>query len=151
MEMPNTIPPAVTHELLEEKYALAAKTSLANYSFYLGTSNDNLEEIKKVDPKNICGVKIFMGSSTGKLVVDDPVALENIFRYSPTLIATHCEDDKIIKENTEKYKAQYGDAIPIKYHPFIRDERNCYTSSKFAISLAKKNKCAFAHTAYIYS
>ena len=100
MEMPNTKPPAVTHELLEEKFAIAAKTSAANYSFFLGTTNDNLEEIKKTNPKNVCGIKIFMGSSTGKLVVDNPRSLENIFQYSPVLIATHCEDDPIIEKNT---------------------------------------------------
>lgn len=139
MEMPNTVPPAYTHELLEEKYKIASETSLANYSFYLGTSNDNLEEIKKTDPGKICGMKIFMGSSTGKLVVDNPEALENIFKYSPTLIATHCEDDKIIKANAEKYKQQFGNAIPVEYHPVIRNEINCLESSKLAVTLAMKH------------
>lgn len=139
MEMPNTVPPAHTHELLEEKYKIASQTSLANYSFFLGASNDNLEEIKKTDPKKVCGVKIFMGSSTGKLVVDNPVALENIFRHSPTLIATHCEDDNIIKANAEKYKQQFGSSIPIECHPLIRNETNCFESSKRAVTLAMKH------------
>lgn len=139
MEMPNTVPPAYTHGLLEEKYAIASQTSLANYSFFLGTSNDNIEEVKKVDPKKICGVKIFMGSSTGKLVVDNPAALENIFRFSPVLIATHCEDDNIIRANAEKYKQQFGHAIPIEYHPMIRSAENCFQSSKLAVTLAMKH------------
>ena len=138
MEMPNTIPPATTIDLLEQKYRIAQITSLANFSFFMGTSNDNLEEVKKADPKKYCGVKIFMGSSTGKLVVDDSKALENIFRYAPTLIATHCETDSIIKANEEKFRKQYGDAIPIELHPVIRDESQCFQSSSLAISLAKK-------------
>jgi dihydroorotase len=140
MEMPNTIPPAVTNELLEQKYRLAQITSLANYSFFLGTSNENLEEVKKADPKNVCGVKIFMGSSTGKLTVDDPVALENIFRHSPLLIATHCETDHVIKALEEKYRLQFGEAIPVKYHPVIRNEEQCLTSTKLAIGLAQKHQ-----------
>jgi len=138
MEMPNTIPTAVTNSLLEEKHYTASKNSLANYSFYLGTNNDNIEEIKKVDKKNICGIKIFMGSSTGNLVIDNQDSLENIFKYSPVIIATHCETDNIVRANTEKYKSIYGDAIPIEYHPIIRNEENCFISSKLAISLAKK-------------
>jgi dihydroorotase len=138
MEMPNTKPPAITHEILEEKYASAEKTSLANYSFFLGTSNDNLDEIKKTDPKKVCGIKIFLGSSTGKLVVDNEKALENIFQYAPTLITTHCEDDPIIEKNTAHYKELFGEAIPIKYHPLIRNEEACFKSSVFAIGLAKK-------------
>ncbi len=139
MEMPNTNPPATTHELLEQKYEIAKNHSLANYSFYLGTSNTNLEEIKRTNPKNICGIKIFMGSSTGDLVVDDAVALENIFRHSPILIATHCEDDLRIKENIIPLRMQYGDEIPMRFHPIIRDEKACYDSSKYAIDLAKKH------------
>lgn len=138
MEMPNTKPPAITHELLEEKFALAAKTSISNYSFFLGTSNDNIEEIKKTDPKKVCGIKIFLGSSTGKLVVDNPESLENIFRYAPVLITTHCEDDPIIEKNTMHYRELFGDAIPVKYHPLIRSEEACFKSSAFAIGLAKK-------------
>jgi dihydroorotase len=139
MEMPNTKPPAATHELLEEKYKIAQITSLANYSFYLGTSNDNLEEIKKTDPKKICGIKIFMGSSTGKLVVDDAKALEAIFSHAPTLIATHCETDSKIKAKEERYRAEYGSAIPMRLHPVIRDEEQCFESSQLAISLAQKH------------
>src|SRR5579862_159448 len=120
MDMPNTNPAAITNELLEDKYSIAAQKSLANYSFYLGTSNTNLEEIKKTDIKNVCGIKIFMGSSTGNLAITDNTALENIFRYAPTIVATHCENDAMIKANLEKYLAQYGDAIPIKFHPEIR-------------------------------
>lgn len=138
MEMPNTIPPADTHELLEQKYRIAQVTSLANYSFYLGTSNTNLDEIKKTDPAKICGIKIFMGSSTGKLVVDDPTALENIFRHAPTLIATHCETDPMIKANEKIMREKYGDAIPIELHPVIRNEAQCLASTSLAVSLAKK-------------
>lgn len=139
MEMPNTLPAAITHELLEQKYDIASQTSLANYSFYLGTSNDNLEEIKKTDPNRVCGIKIFMGSSTGNLIVDNPDALENIFRHAPIIIATHCETDAIVKSNSEKYKAIYGDAIPMKFHPEIRDVTNCIESSKLAIQLATRH------------
>ncbi|HUM47490.1 MAG TPA: dihydroorotase, partial [Chitinophagales bacterium] len=138
MEMPNTIPPADTHELLEQKYRTAQVTSLANYSFYLGTSNTNLEEIKKTDPSKICGIKIFMGSSTGKLVVDDQSALENIFRHAPTLIATHCETDPLIKLNENHLRAKYGDAIPMELHPIIRNEEQCFASSRMAVILAQK-------------
>ncbi|HPE98554.1 MAG: dihydroorotase [Chitinophagales bacterium] len=138
MEMPNVVPPSFTHELLEEKYAIAARNSVANYSFYLGTSHDNLEEIKRIDATSICGLKIFMGSSTGNLLVDDPKILEEVFRNSPTLIATHCEHEPTVRANTEKYKAIYGDHIPVALHPVIRDEQACYLSSSFAVDLAKK-------------
>lgn len=138
MEMPNTVPSAVTQELLEEKYARAAQASLANYSFFMGTTNKNIDEIKKVNPKTICGVKIFMGSSTGDMLVDDEQALEAIFRESPTIIATHCEVDPMIKENAAKYREQFGEDIPIEYHPIIRSAEACYQSSVHAISLAKK-------------
>jgi len=137
MEMPNTVPPATTIDLLEEKYRIAQITSLANYSFFMGTSNDNIEELKKIDPNKVCGVKIFMGSSTGRLVVDDQMALENIFHYAPTLIATHCETDSVIKANEEKFRKQYGDAIPIELHPVIRNEEQCFQSSSLAITLAR--------------
>lgn len=139
MEMPNTIPPADTHELLEQKYRIAQVTSLANYSFYLGTSNTNLEEIKKTDPSKICGIKIFMGSSTGKLVVDDLSALENIFRHAPVLIATHCETDPLIKQQENEFREKYGDAIPVSLHPVIRNELQCLASSNLAVSLAQKH------------
>lgn len=139
MEMPNTVPSAVTIEKLEEKYAIAEKSSLANYSFYLGTTNNNVEEIKKVNPKTTCGVKIFMGSSTGDMLVDDPDALEAIFKYSPTIITTHCEDDPMIKENFQHYLKEYGENMPAKLHPLIRSEEACYKSSSYAISLALKH------------
>jgi len=139
MEMPNTIPPAFTQELLEEKYAIASKTSLANYSFYMGTSNANADEVLKTnDKKNgICGIKIFMGSSTGNLLVDNPNTLDRIFRESELLIATHCEDEKIIRENLERIKAT-GKELTAADHPIIRNEEACYESSLRAIQIAKK-------------
>ena len=139
MEMPNTIPSAVTIEKLEEKYAIAANSSLANYSFYLGSTNSNIEEIKRVNAETICGVKIFMGSSTGDMLVDDPRALEDIFHYAPTIITTHCEDDPMIKRNLQKFIMEYGEELPAKFHPLIRSEEACYKSSSFAVSLAKKH------------
>ncbi len=139
MEMPNTVPGAVTIDLLEQKYSRAAQCSLANYSFYMGTANsNNIEEIRKVNPKNVCGVKIFMGSSTGDMLVDNGT-LEALFAETGMLIATHCEDDPMIKENLERYKQQYGDNIPAKYHPLIRSREACYKSSSYAIELAKKH------------
>lgn len=138
MEMPNTVPSAVTIEKLEEKYAIASQSSLANYSFYLGTTNSNIEEIKRVNPETICGVKIFMGSSTGDMLVDDPKALEDVFRYAPSIITTHCEDDPMIKENFQKFIKGYGEELPAKFHPLIRSEEACYKSSSYAVSLAKK-------------
>ncbi len=139
MEMPNVNPQTVTQELLEEKYQLGAEKSLANYSFYMGSTNDNLDEILKTDPKTVCGIKIFMGSSTGNMLVDNPETLENIFRNAPILIATHCEDEETIKTNLTVYKELYGDEIPLKYHPVIRSEEACYLSSSQAIEMAKKN------------
>ncbi len=136
MEMPNTLPPALTNDVLEEKYFNAGKCSPANYSFYLGASNDNIEEIKKVNISRVCGVKIFMGSSTGNMLVDNEKALELIFSESPMLIATHCEDEKTIKENLEQYILQYGDNIPIECHHLIRSHKACYLSSSKAIDLA---------------
>lgn len=138
MEMPNTNPPAFTQALLENKYQIAAKTSLANYSFYIGGANDNLEEVLKTDIKKVCGLKLFMGSSTGNLLVDDPKALEGFFSKFPSIIATHCEDEATIKKNTADYKEKFGEDIPIKFHPFIRSEEACYKSSSFAVGLAKK-------------
>jgi len=139
MEMPNTNPQATTIELLEEKYTLAKQKSLANYSFYLGATNDNIEEIKKINPKNICGVKVFMGSSTGNMLVDNIDSLTKIFAESPTLIATHCEDEQTIQENTKKYKEEFGENLPIEYHPLLRSEEACYKSSSLAVKLAKEN------------
>ncbi|MFK7900163.1 MAG: dihydroorotase [Cyclobacteriaceae bacterium] len=138
MEMPNTVPQALTQELLEDKYQIAKQDSLANYSFFMGASNNNLDEVLKTDPKSVCGVKIFMGSSTGNMLVDNEAVLEDIFRNSPTLIATHCEDEATIKKNLETYQAKYGDDMPIKHHPYIRSEEACYLSSSKAIALAKK-------------
>lgn len=138
MEMPNTVPSAVTIEKLEGKYTVAEKTSLANYSFYLGTTNSNIEEIKRINPLEICGVKIFMGSSTGDMLLDDLKALEAVFEHSPTIITTHCEDDPMIKQNFQRYIEEFGETIPPKFHPLIRNEEACYKSSSYAVSLAKK-------------
>jgi dihydroorotase len=138
MEMPNTIPNATTQEFLEEKYSIASRNSLANYSFYIGATNDNLEEILRTDQSRVCGVKIFMGSSTGNMLVDHIPALESIFRESPMLIATHCEDERIIQENIKDFKKKYGENVPISCHPDIRSEQACYKSSSFAVSLARK-------------
>ena len=139
MEMPNTVPPTFTHQLLEEKYQIASTHSLANYSFFLGAANDNLEEILKTDSKKVCGLKIFMGSSTGNLLVDDPKVLEGIFSRVPFLIASHCEDEPTIRKNTEEYKSKYGEDMPVRFHPVIRSEEACYKSSSFAVGLAKKH------------
>lgn len=138
MEMPNVNPQTITQELLEAKYQIGAKNALANYSFYMGSTNENLDEVLKTDPATVCGIKIFMGSSTGNMLVDDPQTLEKIFCNAPILIATHCEDEATIRANTEKFVAQYGDDIPFKYHPIIRSEEACYLSSSKAIELAKK-------------
>ena len=139
MEMPNTIPPAFTHQILNEKYAIASQTSLANYSFFMGSSNDNVEEILKTNnyKKDICGVKIFMGSSTGNLLVNNPLTLEKIFAGTELLIATHCEDESIIKRNLEQAK-QRKDILEPADHPIIRNEEACFESSFRAVQLAKK-------------
>jgi len=138
MEMPNTVPNTLTQELLADKYAIAAEMSLANYSFYMGASNNNLEEVLKTDPKNVCGIKVFMGSSTGNMLVDNEKVLENIFREAPILVATHCEDEATIQKNLAEYKAKYGDQLTIDMHPKIRSAEACYLSSSLAVSLAKK-------------
>lgn len=138
MEMPNTVPNTLTQTLLEDKYRIAAQTSLANYSFFMGASNNNLEEVLKTNPKNVCGIKVFMGSSTGNMLVDNEQTLTHIFRESPMLIATHCEDEPTIQANAARFKEQYGDAIPVKYHAQIRNEEACLKSSSLAVSLAKK-------------
>ncbi len=138
MEMPNVNPQTITQELLESKYQIGAQNSLANYSFYMGSTNKNLDEVLKTDPNNVCGIKIFMGSSTGNMLVDDPKTLESIFCNAPILIATHCEDEATIRANTEKYVEQFGDNIPFKYHPIIRNEEACYLSSSKAVELAQK-------------
>ena len=139
MEMPNTVPQTTTLDLLEEKYARAAETSLANYSFYLGATNDNLDELLKVDPENVCGIKVFQGSSTGNMLVDNPETLEKIFSECQLLIATHSENDNMIKANLEKYRAEYGDDIPVKYHPYIRSAEACYDASKKVVDLARNH------------
>jgi dihydroorotase len=138
MEMPNTNPQTTTIEALEQKYQLAAEKSLANYSFYMGATNDNLDELKKVDPKKVCGVKVFMGSSTGNMLVDKDKTLSAIFAEVPLLITTHCEDEATIVKNIELYKAQYGDDVPFNVHHLIRSEEACFISSAKAVELAVK-------------
>ena len=138
IEQPNTVPNAVTQEILEEKYKIAAEKSFANYSFMMGATNDNLAEVLKTNPKNVAGIKIFLGSSTGNMLVDNEEVLEKIFSSTPMLIAVHCEDETTIKNNLEKYKAEYGEDIPVKFHHLIRSEEACYISSSKAVALAKK-------------
>jgi dihydroorotase len=138
MEMPNTVPNTLSQELLADKYAIAAEMSLANYSFFMGASNNNIEEVLKTDPSNVCGIKVFMGSSTGNMLVDNELVLENIFSKAPILVATHCEDELTIQRNLAAYKEKYGDGITIDMHPLIRSAEACYLSSSLAVSLAKK-------------
>lgn len=140
MEMPNTIPQTITIEELNKKFEIAARKSYANYSFYLGATNNNINEIKKIDPAKVCGVKIFMGSSTGNMLVDNLKSLNEIFAGSPVLIATHCEDEGIIRDNQENFKKVYGEMIPLKLHPIIRNAEACFKSTSLAIDLAKKHK-----------
>ena len=139
MEMPNTVPNALTQELLQDKYDRARQVSLGNYSFFMGASNDNLDEVLKTDEKNVCGVKIFMGSSTGNMLVDNEKTLDGIFSECPMLIATHCEDEATVRANTASAIKKFGDDIPISHHPIIRDVDACYLSSSKAIELAKKH------------
>ena len=138
MEMPNTVPNTLTQDLLADKYTIAQQTSLANYSFYMGASNDNIDEVLKTDPKNVCGIKVFMGSSTGNMLVDNEKTLENIFSKAPMLVATHCEDEATIRHNLAVYKEKYGDDITIDMHPLIRSAEACYKSSSLAVELAKR-------------
>ncbi len=138
IEMPNTNPQSTTVPLIEEKFAIAAKTSYANYSFMFGGTNDNLEEILKVDKRSVAGLKLFLGSSTGNMLVDDEEVLKKIFSSTDLVISVHCEDEATIRKNTEIYKEQYGDDIPLKFHPIIRSEDACYISSSRAIELAKE-------------
>lgn len=138
MEMPNTLPPTFSQALLEEKYERARRDSLANYSFYMGTANDNLDELLRTDLTRVCGLKIFMGSSTGNLLVDDPEVLRAIFSRFPGLIATHCEHEPTIRHNLERFKAQYGDHVTPSMHPKIRSEEGCYLSSSMAVELARE-------------
>jgi dihydroorotase len=139
MEMPNTVPNTLTQQLLEHKYQIASEKSLANYSFFMGASNDNLEEVLKTNPKNVCGVKVFMGSSTGNMLVDAEEVLDNLFKNCQMLIATHCEDEATIRHNTAIAVEEFGEDIPIAQHPTIRDELACYRSSSKAVELAKKH------------
>jgi dihydroorotase len=139
MEMPNTVPNALTKELLEDKYRIASENSWANYSFFMGASNDNYDEAMRTDIKNVCGLKIFMGSSTGNMLVDDQSVLEKIFSNFTSLIATHCEDEATVKANLEYYKEKYaGSELPYDIHCMIRNEEACYKSSEMAVNLAKK-------------
>lgn len=138
IEMPNTVPQATTQKLLADKFDIASKTSYANYSFMFGGTNDNLEELLKTNPKDVAGIKLFLGSSTGNMLVDNEEVLEKIFSSTDMIISVHCEDEATIRKNTEAYKAKYGDDIPVKYHPLIRNEEACYLSSSKAIELAKK-------------
>ncbi len=138
MEMPNTIPNVFTQKLLEEKYQRATEVSLANFSFFMGASNENIDEVLKTNPQNVCGIKVFMGSSTGNMLVDKQEALETIFSKCKLLIATHCEDEAIIKKNMAHYKELFGEDVPIEFHPLIRSEEACYKSTSLAVELAKK-------------
>lgn len=138
MEMPNTNPQTVTMDALREKFDLAAKKSIANYSFYLGATNDNIGELKKVDKKNVCGVKVFMGASTGNMLVDNARTLQRIFAEVDSLIATHCENEEMIRDNVDACKKRFGEDIPVQYHPLIRSEEACYRSTERAAELADK-------------
>ncbi len=140
MEMPNTKPPTLTQELLEQKYQIASKKALANYSFFMGVSNDNLEEVLKTNPKNVCGIKVFMGSSTGNMLVDNENTLEKLFANCHMLIATHCEDETTVKNNLEFYLKKYGNQLSAEHHPLIRNHEACYLSSSKAVGLAKKHQ-----------
>ncbi len=140
MEMPNTIPNTLTQELLEEKYNMAATKSLANFSFYMGASNDNIDEILKTNPRNVCGIKVFMGASTGNMLVDNIDSLNKIFSKSKLLVATHCEDESTIQNNTAIFRDKYGENVPLDAHPLIRSDEACYKSSRLAVKLAKLHK-----------
>ena len=138
IEQPNTVPNATTQKLLEDKFEIASNTSYVNYSFMFGGTNDNLEELLKTDPKKVAGIKLFLGSSTGNMLVDDVEVLEKIFSSTKMIISVHCEDEATIRKNTALYTEKFGENIPIKYHPIIRSEESCYISSSKAIELAKK-------------
>ncbi len=137
MDMPNTQPQTVTLEALEAKHRVAAEHSLANHSFYLGATNDNLEVIRSLDPCRACGIKVFMGASTGNMLVDDPAVLERLFRDAPTLVAAHCEDSSVIRRNEEIFRKRYGEDVPMHLHPQIRSEDACFRSSSLAVDLAR--------------
>ena len=138
MEMPNTQPQTLTQKLLEDKYALGARKSVGNFSFFMGASNDNLDEVLKTDPKRVCGIKVFMGSSTGNMLVDDQSTLEAIFKEAHILVATHCEKEEIVRRNQAEFSARYGDKLNATHHPMIRDAEACYASSSLAVDLAKR-------------
>jgi len=138
MEMPNTVPNTVTQQLLEEKYQIAKQNSVANYSFFMGANNDNLKEVLKTEGEHVCGIKVFMGSSTGNMLVDNKETLSQIFKNSPLLIATHCEDEQTVQKNLAIFKEKYGSNIPFEMHPAIRSEEACYLSSSMAVDLASK-------------
>ena len=139
MEMPNTRPQTVTLEALQDKFGRAAGRAWGNYAFYLGATNDNVDEIRRLDPNETCGIKIFMGASTGNMLVDDPAVLEQLFRDAPTLVATHCEDTPTILANEARYREQYGEQIPMRLHPAIRSEEACWRSSSLAVELARRH------------
>lgn len=139
MEMPNTIPQALTHEVLEDKYRLASEKSLINYSFYIGASNNNLEEILKINPEDVCGIKLFMGASTGNMLVNDDNALQELFRKATMLIAAHCEDESEIRKNSGIFRQRYGEDVPVKTHPLIRSREACFLSSSHAVALASEH------------
>ncbi len=143
MEMPNTVPNTLTQGLLEDKYQIAKERSLANYSFYMGASNDNIEEVMKTDRRTVCGIKVFMGSSTGNMLVDDEETLNELFSRAEMIIAAHCEDEGTIRKNTEEFKGKYGDNIPMSAHPLIRSGEACFLSSSKAVALAKANNTRF--------
>ena len=139
MEMPNTVPQALTQQLLQDKYERAAEVSAVNYSFFMGASNNNLDEVLKTDPKRVCGVKVFMGSSTGDMLVDEKKILEGIFKESPTIVATHCEEEAVVRANMAAAKERWGENVPIDQHPLIRSAEACYQSSSKAVELATKH------------
>lgn len=150
MEMPNTVPNTLTQELLQDKYDIASQGSLANYSFFMGASNDNIEEVMKTNKETVCGIKVFMGSSTGNMLVDNEKTLTELFSRAEIIVAAHCEDEQTIKSNTEKFRAQYEDKIPFTAHHLIRSEEACYLSSSKAVSLARANNTKF-HVLHISS
>ena len=151
LEMPNTIPQTTNHKVLMEKHAIAAKSSIANFGFLFGGTNENLKEIIQIDESEVAGIKLFLGSSTGKMLVDDQKVLEEIFSKTTLPIAVHCEDELTIKKNLSKYIYKYGDNIPIEKHHKIRSENACYLSSSKAIEIAKKNRCKITRFSFIYS
>ena len=140
MDMPNTMPQTITIAELEKKFEMGLKKSLVNYSFYFGATNENIDEIKKIDQKKVCGLKVFMGASTGNMLVDNPESLDKIFAHAPCLVAVHCEDETTINKNTKSFKEKYGKKIPIHFHPQIRSEEACYLSSSLAVKLARKHQ-----------